>query len=121
MFTRNNSIDDLYSLVARANIIIHLAGENRPTKEEDFFIGNTKLTASLCDAVRKSGKLPNIFFASSIQAELNNLYGKSKLKAEEHLIQLQEDVGLFWQFIDFRMCLANGLNRIITRGVNFLL
>jgi UDP-2-acetamido-2,6-beta-L-arabino-hexul-4-ose reductase len=92
-YTRENSTQDLEELIEGANCIVHLAGENRPKDEKDFNVVNAGLTASICDAVRSSGKNTPIILASSTQAELENTYGKSKLDAEVSVKALEIDTG----------------------------
>jgi len=92
-YTRKNSTQDLERLIKGADCIVHLAGENRPKDEKDFDTVNTGLTASICDAVRSSGKKISIILASSIQADLDNAYGKSKLDAEVAVKALEIDTG----------------------------
>ena len=92
-YTRENSTQDLEGLIKNADCIVHLAGENRPKDEKDFDIVNAGLTASICDAVRSSGKNTLIILASSTQADLDNTYGKSKLDAEATVKVLEVDTG----------------------------
>jgi len=92
-YTRKNSTQDLEGLIKDADCIVHLAGENRPKDEKDFDIVNAGLTASICDAVRSSGKKISIILASSTQADLDNAYGKSKLDAEVAVKALEIDTG----------------------------
>ena len=92
-YTRKNSTQDLEGLIKDADCIVHLAGENRPKDEKDFDIVNAGLTASICDAVRSSGKKISIILASSTQADLDNAYGKSKLDAEVVVKALEIDTG----------------------------
>jgi len=92
-YTRKNSTQDLEGLIKDADCIVHLAGENRPKDEKDFDIVNAGLTASICDAVRSSGKKISIILASSAQADLDNAYGKSKLDAEVAVKALEIDTG----------------------------
>jgi UDP-2-acetamido-2,6-beta-L-arabino-hexul-4-ose reductase len=92
-YTRENSIQDLEGLIKDADCIVHLAGENKPKDEKDFDIVNARLTASICDAVRSSGKNIPIILASSTQADLDNTYGKSKLDAEVVMKALEIDTG----------------------------
>ena len=82
----------LRDLVSCVDTIIHLAGENRPISDVEFAKVNTELTFTLCDAIRqefvaKRRRVP-LLFASSIQAELDNPYGRSKLAAEKALEEL---------------------------------
>ena len=92
-YTRENLTQDLEGLIKDADCIVHLAGENRPKDEKDFDIVNAGLTASICDAVRSSGKKISIILASSTQADLDNAYGKSKLDAEVVVKALEIDTG----------------------------
>ena len=89
-FVRGSSLDLLEDSVSRADAIIHLAGENRPEDPTAFETTNVGLTNVLCDLVSKYTKSIPIVFASSIQAELDNLYGSSKLAAEKKLINLDK-------------------------------
>jgi len=92
-YTRKNSTLDLIELIEDADCIVHLAGENRTKDEKNFDVVNAGLTASICDAVRSSGKKTPIILASSTQAELNNAYGKSKLDAEVAVKALEIETG----------------------------
>jgi UDP-2-acetamido-2,6-beta-L-arabino-hexul-4-ose reductase len=92
-FTRSDSTDQLSGLVAKADMIIHLAGENRPKRVEDFASGNTGLTRSLCDSIRSVGRDVPMIFVSSAQAGQDNPYGMSKIAAEQAVEQLSADTG----------------------------
>lgn len=87
--------------LTKADIIFHLAGINRPENPEDFSTGNTGFTQELCERLRTLGRKPMIIFSSSIQAELDNPYGRSKRKAEEVLLSFLEQTGA--QVVIFRM------------------
>jgi UDP-2-acetamido-2,6-beta-L-arabino-hexul-4-ose reductase len=93
MYTRKNSIQDLPKLLKKVDYIVHLAGENKPTYERDFDIVNAKLTESICNAIRFTGRHIPIIFASSTQAVLENNYGKSKFNAEIVVKNLKIDTG----------------------------
>jgi UDP-2-acetamido-2,6-beta-L-arabino-hexul-4-ose reductase len=82
-FTRNDDIEMIQSIVDKVDAIIHLAGENRPTDEKEFDIVNFGLTQHICSAIKLSGRKIPLILASSIQAEVDNPYGQSKLKAEK--------------------------------------
>lgn len=85
-FVRGDDGSQLPGLVAEADAVVHLAGENRPDDEAAFAQVNTGLTVALCDAIRAvnraSGRLVPLILASSTQAERDNPYGRSKLDAE---------------------------------------
>ena len=82
-FVRGDSIDTLITLVARADAVIHLAGENRPNDVVDFTRNNIDLTSALCDAIQRAGRNIPLIFASSVQAQNDNPYGQSKLASEQ--------------------------------------
>lgn len=92
-YTRENVVEDLPRLIKKSDFIIHLAGENRPDDEEKFDIVNFGLTESICEAIRFVSKSVPIIFASSTQAKIDNAYGRSKLKAEILLKNLEIDTG----------------------------
>ncbi|PFH10697.1 UDP-2-acetamido-2,6-beta-L-arabino-hexul-4-ose reductase [Collimonas sp. PA-H2] len=92
-FLKGESLQILAEKVLRADFIFHLAGVNRPLTEAEFTMGNEDLTRTLCEAVQSSGRQIPILYTSSIQAERNNAYGASKLKAEDVLRELGTATG----------------------------
>ena len=85
-FDLDNSEQDLINYINQADFIVHLAGINRPLTTEEFYNGNTNFTKKVMDLVRDSGKSIPIIMSSSIQAELDNDYGKSKKMGEDLLL-----------------------------------
>lgn len=79
--------------LARADVIFHLAGVNRPKDPAEFQTGNVDFTARICGRLEAIGRAPKIVLASSIQAELNNPYGVSKRGAEEVVRRYAERTG----------------------------
>ena len=92
-FTRSNTVKELCELVSCVDVIIHLAGVNRPKQQEEFESGNLGFTETLIDAVISSQKITPIIYTSSIQAESDNPYGRSKRLSEVRLLSLNEDFG----------------------------
>ncbi|MDO9318868.1 MAG: NAD-dependent epimerase/dehydratase family protein [Gammaproteobacteria bacterium] len=92
-FERSSAPESLLGLVAQADVVIHLAGENRPQDPADFQRVNVGLTQALADAIRACGRSVAVLMASSIQAELDNPYGNSKRAAEDILRGLAADMG----------------------------
>ena len=82
-FDKEHSLDYLKEAVDKADFIFHLAGENRPKDPADFMKVNKGLTETLTELVSKTGRKILITYTSSIQAELDNEYGKSKKAAED--------------------------------------
>ena len=82
-FSRQTPEASLRELVAQADAVIHLAGVNRPPSPDDFAVGNTGLTELLCEHLNAAGRAIPVIFSSSIQAEMDNPYGRSKRAAED--------------------------------------
>ena len=92
-FVRGDSDEMLTEMVAKADAIVHLAGENRPEDVADFALVNTELTRTLCVAIRATGRNIPLILASSTQAERDNPYGKSKLAAEQLVEAFVDETG----------------------------
>jgi UDP-2-acetamido-2,6-beta-L-arabino-hexul-4-ose reductase len=96
-FVRGDNMAYLPQLIAQADAVVHLAGENRPADESLFSQVNAGLTSGLCDAIRQewvsTGRHVSLVLASSIQVERDNPYGRSKLAAEEALKALTQVTG----------------------------
>lgn len=86
-FLRGDDVGLLPALLADADAVVHLAGENRPVDEAAFDEVNAGLTVALCSAIEqefaRTGRHIPLVLASSIQAERDNAYGRSKLAAEQ--------------------------------------
>jgi UDP-2-acetamido-2,6-beta-L-arabino-hexul-4-ose reductase len=92
-FDCDNTSAELEAKLCEAEVIIHLAGVNRPKNEEEFKAGNAGLTEEICVILERLERVPKIILASSIQAELDNPYGSSKLQAEQALQAFAETTG----------------------------
>ncbi len=68
------------------DFVIHLAGVNRPEKPADFMAGNFGFTTILISALKEYGNKAPILMSSSIQAVLDNDYGKSKKAGEDYIL-----------------------------------
>lgn len=84
-FDRNETLQDLGRFAAEADVVYHLAGVNRPEREEEFQEGNARLTEDLVDLLARHGRRVPVVLSSSTQAALDNPYGRSKLAAEAAL------------------------------------
>ena len=79
-FDLGDNIDDF---TKDCDFVFHLAGINRP-KDNDFS-GNYTILEKVLNSLKENKNNCPIMLSSSIQAELDNDYGKSKLKAEKIL------------------------------------
>lgn len=79
--------------LASAEVILHLAGVNRPEDPKEFEAGNAGFTEEIIARLGSLGRSPKIVLSSSIQAERDNPYGQSKRRAEEALEGYAERTG----------------------------
>jgi UDP-2-acetamido-2,6-beta-L-arabino-hexul-4-ose reductase len=95
-FVREDDEADLSALIAQVDVVVHLAGENRPVNDHAYMQVNKGLTLTLCNAIRRevatTGRKLPLLLASSIQAELDNPYGRSKLAAEQVVKEMSTEV-----------------------------
>ena len=77
--------EELKEYISKCDFVVHLAGINRPLTPEEFYDGNTNFTKKVVDLIKASGKATPIIMSSSIQASLDNDYGKSKKMGEDYL------------------------------------
>jgi UDP-2-acetamido-2,6-beta-L-arabino-hexul-4-ose reductase len=86
-FNRNTGLEKLDNLVKQSDFIFHLAGANRPKFEIEFDQVNRGLTEKLIESLVKANKKIPLVISSSIQADLDNPYGRSKKAAEDILVK----------------------------------
>jgi UDP-2-acetamido-2,6-beta-L-arabino-hexul-4-ose reductase len=85
-FVRGDSVETLAADVARADVVYHLAGVNRPADPAEFEAVNHGLTTALVEQLGRRESPPTVVLASSTQASLDNPYGRSKHAAEQALL-----------------------------------
>lgn len=95
---REMSPEALADCCKKADLVVHLAGVNRPKDPEEFAAGNTDFTRTLLETLRKSGNRCPVLLASSIQARLTGRfagspYGQSKKAAEELILAYSQETG----------------------------
>ncbi|WP_028043137.1 NAD-dependent epimerase/dehydratase family protein [Candidatus Stoquefichus massiliensis] len=89
----DSSLDDLKKYTKNCDVIVHLAGVNRPKDVNEFYDGNYGFTETLCQLLKENNNQCPIIVSSSIQAERDNDYGKSKKQGEDYLLQFGKDNG----------------------------
>ena len=92
-YGRNSTAAELDKYTADCDFVVHLAGINRPKDPAEFMTGNYDLTNILLASLQKHHNKASILITSSIQAELDNFYGKSKKAAEDALFTYAEKAG----------------------------
>ena len=78
--------DQLAQFAKECEFVFHLAGVNRPQRTEEFMEGNYGFTTKLLEILQKNGNVSPILMSSSIQAKLDNDYGKSKKAGEDYIL-----------------------------------
>lgn len=92
-FDRDTDIALLEQYCKEANFVYHLAGVNRPKEQSEFMEGNFGFTSNLLNTLKRYNNSCPVMISSSIQAELNNPYGKSKKAGEELLFNYSKETG----------------------------
>jgi UDP-2-acetamido-2,6-beta-L-arabino-hexul-4-ose reductase len=82
--------EKLEQFVSQCDVIIHLAALNRHNDPQSIYETNIMLVKKLIAALEKTGKTPHVLFASSIQEDRDNLFGKSKREGRELLARWAE-------------------------------
>lgn len=92
-YTRDSDPELLEKYTKECDFVIHLAGVNRPKSESDYMEGNHHFTSQLLNLLKTHDNKVPIIATSSIQAELDNPYGRSKRAMEKLLFQHQQEIG----------------------------
>lgn len=83
--TRESNPSLLEKYTKECDFVFHLAGVNRPLDEKEFMEGNFGLTSQIIELLKKHNNKAPVLITSSVQAEKDNAYGRSK-KAGEDLL-----------------------------------
>lgn len=75
------------------DFVFNLAGVNRPENEEDFMKGNFGFASNLLNTLKKYNNDCPVMISSSIQAALDNPYGKSKKAGEDLMFKYSKETG----------------------------
>lgn len=93
-FNRDTDWNLLDKYTNECDFVFHLAGVNRPEKEEEFMKGNAAFTSQLLELLKKNKNKAPVLITSSIQAEQNNPYGESKRAGEELVFNYEQQAGV---------------------------
>src|SRR5690625_1278780 len=92
-YTEETDPSSLEKYTRECDFVFHLAGVNRPKDESEFMKGNFDLTAELLRLLKEHKNKAPILLTSSIQAEKDNPYGRSKKAAEDVLFEYSAESG----------------------------
>ena len=76
-----------------ADFVFNLAGINRPKNTEEFMEGNFGFGEKLLEILKENNNTCPVMLSSSIQAQLDNPYGKSKKAGEDLLFNYGKETG----------------------------
>src|SRR5262245_34171507 len=79
--TRQDDQATVVSKLNAADCVFHLAGANRPEDPSDFETINFGLTSLIVQTLEQNKRPYRLIYSSSTQADQDNPYGRSKLKA----------------------------------------
>lgn len=89
---RESSLSLLEEYTKECDFVFHLAGVNRPQQTREFMEGNYQFTYELLNLLKKHNNIAPILATSSIQAEKENPYGKSKKAMEDLLFSYRDEL-----------------------------
>ncbi len=75
------------------HFVFNLAGVNRPQNTEEFMQGNFGFASTLLETLKKYNNTCPVMNSSSVQALLDNDYGKSKRAGEELMLSYAKETG----------------------------
>lgn len=84
----------LDSYCQQADFVCHLAGVNRPKDTAEYMEGNFGFTSTLLEALKRHRNNAPVLVTSSIQATLDNPYGKSKKAGEDLMFDYGRKMGV---------------------------
>ena len=94
-FDRETKTELLDTYCKECDFVYHLAGVNRPNNQKEFMEGNFGFTSELLGMLKKHHNACPIVISSSIQAALDNPYGKSKKAGEQLLRAYAQETGAY--------------------------
>lgn len=83
--------EELDKYTMECDFVYHLAGVNRPQNTSEYMEGNFGFTSVLLNKLIENNNKCPIMISSSIQAELDNDYGKSKKAGEDLIFKYAKD------------------------------
>ncbi len=91
--SRDTESELLERYVEECDILVHLAGVNRPRNEEEYYTGNVGFTESIVHLLEKKNKQIHIIYSSTTMTARHEFYRECKRKAEKRLQDYAEKSG----------------------------
>lgn len=79
--------------IGDADAVLHVAGVNRAESDEAVEAGNVELAQTLATAIRAACQPVDVVYANSVQAALDNPYGRGKASGAGILAEVVREVG----------------------------
>lgn len=92
-FDVDTPMEKLDEYCRECDFVFNLAGVNRPEHVEEFAEGNFGFASALLDTLEKYGNICPVMNSSSIQAVLENPYGRSKKAGEDRMLAYGKKTG----------------------------
>lgn len=83
----------LADALSNVDVVLHIAGVNRAETDAEVESGNVDVAEVLAAALRAAGRPIDVVYANSVQAELDNPYGRGKAQAARVLSSACELTG----------------------------
>ncbi|MBR5662653.1 MAG: capsular polysaccharide biosynthesis protein CapF [Bacilli bacterium] len=90
-FDIDTDINLLDEYCKNCDFVFNLAGVNRPKDVSEFMSGNFGFASTLLNKLKENNNKCPVMLSSSIQAKLDNDYGKSKLEGEKLFFQYSKE------------------------------
>lgn len=92
-YDRDSTLEDLDRFCSDCDFVVNLAGVNRTTDDSQFKVGNLGVIQDVVEMLKKHKNNSPIVYSSSIHAERDTEYGKSKKLGEDFLFDYQKETG----------------------------
>lgn len=87
------SAEVLGRALADVDVVLHVAGVNRADSDAEVELGNVRLAETLAAALKAQGRPLHVVYANSVQAQLDNPYGRGKAAAATILSETVQAIG----------------------------
>ncbi len=94
LYSREMGKEALRKFCRDCGFVFYLAGVNRPVNPHEYMEGNVELLKFILDGLRSYNNRCPIMYASSVQADMDNEYGRSKKEGERLLLEYSKKAGV---------------------------